>query len=460
MRSVLISCAALGLSALACGLVACQTMGLRGEIRLMTLDPGHFHAALVQKTMLAGVSPVVHVYAPDGEELEAHLKRIEAYNTRAENPTAWKTIVYRGPDYLERMIRERPGNVVVISGNNRRKIEYIESCVQAGLHVLADKPMAIDTDSFHRLCRAFEIAQRNGVLLYDIMTERYEITTVLQREFSMIPEVFGLLVTGTPEEPAVTKESVHHFSKTVSGSPLVRPAWFFDVTQQGEGLVDVTTHLVDLIQWECFPEQSLDWRKDVEMLRARRWPTVLTPEQFRKITRKDPWPDYLLKDVTNGQLHVYANGEMIYRLRGIHAKVSVIWNFEAPPGGGDTHFSILRGTRAHLVIRQGAEQNWKPVLYIEPAPGVSKENLQAALTRALPKIQARYPGVDLQPTERGWTVVVPDKYHVGHEAHFAQVAEKFLRFLREGRMPDWEVPNMITKYYTTTRALELARTAR
>jgi predicted dehydrogenase len=75
------------------------------------------------------------------------------------------------------------------------------------------------------------------------------------------------LQTGTPEEPAITKESVHHFFKYVSGSPLVRPAWFFDVEQQGEGIVDVTTHLVDLIQWEAFPEVTLK-KEDVEIVSA------------------------------------------------------------------------------------------------------------------------------------------------------------------------------------------------
>ena len=33
------------------------------EVRLMTYEPGHFHAALVQKEMVAGVAPRVHVYA-------------------------------------------------------------------------------------------------------------------------------------------------------------------------------------------------------------------------------------------------------------------------------------------------------------------------------------------------------------------------------------------------------------
>ena len=61
------------------------------------------------------------------------------------------------------------------------------------------------------------------------MTERFEINTVLQRELSMMPEIFGTLEKGTPRNPAITKESVHHFYKYVSGSVLTRPAWFLDV---------------------------------------------------------------------------------------------------------------------------------------------------------------------------------------------------------------------------------------
>jgi hypothetical protein len=29
--------------------------------------------------------------------------------------------------------------------------------------------------------------------------------------------------------------------------------------------------------------------------------------------------------------------------------------------------------------------------------------------------------------------------------------------MEEGKMPDWEVPNMVTKYYITTTALEMAQ---
>lgn len=56
-----------------------------------------------------------------------------------------------------------------------------------------------------------------------------------------------------------------------------------------------------------------------------------------------------------------------------------------------------------------------------------------------------------------WRVTVPEKYDVGHEAHFAQVTENYLRYLRAGRLPDWEMPNMITKYATIMQAYELSR---
>src|SRR5687768_17306925 len=88
------------------------------DIRLMTVDPGHFHAALVQKEMYPGVAARVDVYAPLGPDLYEHLKRIDAFNRRAASPTTWTVDVHASPDAFERMLRDRPGNVVVFSGRN------------------------------------------------------------------------------------------------------------------------------------------------------------------------------------------------------------------------------------------------------------------------------------------------------------------------------------------------------
>ncbi len=430
----------------------------RDEIRLITLDPGHFHAGLVQKLMYPQVIPVVHVYAPEGPDLKEHLDRIQSFNTRADNPTHWDEKVYTGPDFLERMVREKAGNVVVLAGNNLRKTEYIDRSVRAGFNVLADKPMAINAREFKLLQKDFDRAAKSKLLLYDIMTERYEITSILQRELARTPDVFGTLQPGTAEHPAVVMESVHHFFKEVAGKPLTRPAWFFDVRQQGEAITDVGTHLVDLVQWECFPEQALDWKREIKVLSARHWPTKLTRAQFKRVTGLDDYPDFLKPAVQpDGTLDVVQNGEITYTVRGVHVKVTPLWRFEAPPGVKDSHYSVLRGTRATLTIKQGPEQNYQPTLYVESTPGASVAEFERALRAAVARLSTTWAGLDLKAAGKAWQIVVPDKFSVGHEAHFAQVTEHFLRFLEEREMPAWEVPNMLAKYYTTTEAYRLSQ---
>ena len=147
----------------------------------MTLDPGHFHAALIQKEMYPGVAARVDVYAPQGWDLDEHLKRVAAYNKRAEKPTAWQMELHTGADFFERMLRERPGNAVILSGRNRPKIDRIARSVGAGLHVLADKPWILTEADLPTLDAVLAEADRKGVVAYDIMTERFEITTMLQR---------------------------------------------------------------------------------------------------------------------------------------------------------------------------------------------------------------------------------------------------------------------------------------
>lgn len=426
------------------------------KVKLMTLDPGHFHAALVHKTMYPQVDSTIFVFAPEGPEVTDFLNKIEQYNTRADAPTAWKVETYLGDDFAEKMISQKPGNVMVVAGKNSKKIDYVLEAVKAGLNVYADKPLVIDPEGFEKLKEAFRIADEKGVLIYDIMTERFESTTTLQKLLSTLPDVFGELVDGSADKPAIVKESVHHFFKYVSGNPLVRPAWFFDVNEEGEGIVDVTTHLVDLVQWEAFPGQTID-STDIEMVRAKRWPTVLSLEEFQKVTGLDAFPNYLKKDIKEDKLNVYSNGEMIYKIKDKYAKVSVIWNYQAPEGTGDTHYSIMRGTRSNLIIKQGAEEDYKPVLYIESEENIDLEaTLQNALKNEVAKV---FPGTTMEKISDGqFKIYIPEKFKVGHEAHFGQVTENYLKYLKTGKLPEWEVPNMITKYYTTIAGYKMALT--
>ena len=424
-------------------------------VRLMTVDPGHFHAGLVQRIMYNQVDPEVHVYAPEGPDYIKHLDRIKGFNTRAVDPTAWNEIVYTGDDFFEKMLEDKPGNVVVLSGNNKKKAEYITRSVGAGLNVYADKPMIIIPEDFPRLEEAFRVAAEKGVLIYDIMTERFEVTTILQKLLSLNEAVFGKLTAGTHDDPAVTKISVHNYLKMVAGAPNIRPGWFFDVEQQGEGIVDVTTHLVDLVQWECFPEQILS-PADVNVASARRWPTVISKEEFKAVTNLEEFPDYLQKDIKDGKLNVFANGEIVYQIKGIWAKVSVTWDYQPPAGGGDTHFSLMRGTLCDLVIKQGKEENFKPTLYVENIKGSSVNDFTVKLKEALATLP--YDSLTVEPSGKSALKInIPAKYRVTHEEHFGQVTEKFLEYLKAGKLPEWEVPGMITKYYTTTSGLKKAR---
>jgi predicted dehydrogenase len=420
------------------------------SVKLITLDPGHFHAALVQKSMYPQVDATVYVYAKKGTDLNLHLDKIKGYNAASTGATAWKESVYEGDDYLQKMLSEKKGNVVVLAGNNQLKTDYILKSIQSGLNVFADKPMVIDEKGFSKLKSAFELAQQKKLLLYDIMTERYEITTILQRALSMDAGLFGSLEKGTLEQPAVTKESVHHFYKYVSGSVLTRPGWFFDVAQEGEGIVDVTTHLVDLVQWECFPNKVIDYKKDIQLKTAKSWATPISAAQFKEVTKLTELPNYLGKYTdAKKDINVMCNGEINYTINGIHAKVSVIWNYKAPEGTGDTHYSIMRGTKANLIIKQGAEQMYKPTLYIEGGTEASAISAMAAIAK-------EFKGLSLKKNDKGWEVIIPDSYKEGHESHFAKVTEKYLGYLANKNMPDWEIPNMLAKYYTTTQAQKLA----
>ena len=198
------------------------------------------------------------MYSKLGPELVDYINRISLFNTRKDNPTRWELSIHTSDDPMREMLRDRAGDVVVFTGRNRGKIDRILTALRAGFHVLADKPWIISSADLPKLREALDLARSNGLVAYDIMTERHEVTSQLQREFVNSPEVFGRLETGSAGDPAIRARSIHHVSKIVAGVPLRRPAWFFDIDEYGEALADVGTHVVDLVQWTAFPEQAID----------------------------------------------------------------------------------------------------------------------------------------------------------------------------------------------------------
>jgi predicted dehydrogenase len=303
--------------------------------------------------------------------------------------------------------------------------------------VLSDKPWVIRSADLPKVAATLDAAEKKRLVAYDLMTERYEVTNYIQKELVDDPDIFGTIIPGDAQNPGVYMESIHWLLKTVDGAPLLRPVWFFDTKEQGEGLSDVGTHLVDLVAWTLFPQTILDYRQDVKMEKASRLPTHMTAADYKKVTGV----------AHEGPFAYYCNTYVQYALRGVHVKLDVLWKYESPTGGPDTLVAIYRGTRAQVEVREGQ-------VYIVPMNAADKPAILEALRQRL----AHYGDVTAEDVNARIKLTIPDRLRVGHEAHFAQVAKKFFEYLKNpASLPAWEKANMMAKYYVTTAGVDLSQ---
>ncbi|MCC6264119.1 MAG: oxidoreductase [Bryobacterales bacterium] len=425
----------------------------QSDLRLITVDPGHFHAALLQKQQLRGVASEAHVYAPLGPDLLAHLDRVSRFNARAEDPTQWKLRVYAGKDFLEKMLAEVPGNIAVFSGRNAKKLDLIEAAVNAGLHVLADKPLILERAQHVKLRDVLETARRRNLAVVDAMTQRFEVTCRLMRCLVNDPAIFGERVTGSLKDPAVRMESIHYLIKRVAGVPNLRPLWFFDSKEQGEGLTDVGTHLVDQVQWILMPDREIDIAADVSLLQATRWPTTLTLDQLRQVTGLP-----LDSPAQPPALDYFCNNTVRYALGGVHVSLDIRWDVEPPAGVPDTEYVLFRGSRARVEIRQEKEANWRPDVHVLPEIPADRAALREALENRIAALQSTFDGLAARECGEGFRLDIPDRHRIGHEAHFSKLANAFLEMARNpATVPAWEHSCLLAKYFVTTEGVALAR---
>src|SRR5215204_4228127 len=82
-------------------------------------------------------------------------------------------------------------------------LKYLATWRKAHLRTLRSEEHTSELQS-HRDLHSFPTRRSSDL---DIMTERYEVTTMLQRDLAGIPEVFGYLEKGTPENPEIGRES-------------------------------------------------------------------------------------------------------------------------------------------------------------------------------------------------------------------------------------------------------------
>ena len=416
---------------------------------LVILNPGHFHAALTLRERHPLIDDDIHVFAEDGPDVDQFVRLVHAFNDRPVDPTRWTLYVYRGADYLEKLLAQRPGEVVIVAGRNNEKMPFIHLLHAQGFSVLGDKPWLIESAQLGMLREVTATAP----LAMDIMTERHEIANRVQNALAQQPALFGdFRVEG--DQPAITIRSVHHLYKMVNKLPLRRPAWYFDPAEQGEGVCDVTTHLVDLLQWMSGDGTRLAFDKDVAQLAARQWPTVVPRDTFSRITGLEDFPAFLHERVVDGKLHYLCNAALSYRLRGIPVEIETLWGLEEPADGGDLHRAVLRGTRADLVVDQGPETQFRTTLSVKPAE--SSAAYAQALAKAIDNMQNEFPGLGFEPAGAGFRISIPPRLRTTHEQHFAAVLQTFLTWLDEGNWPENLVSDLECKYTLLAHALELS----
>jgi len=424
------------------------------KVNLLVIEPQHFHAALVQKYAHAEIDSVVHLFADTDTAVEGYTNLIEQYNSRETDPTNWKIKTYYGNDFLDKAFVGETGNVVVLAGDNQKKIDYMVSAVTHGKDIFADKPLVIETKGYQKLKGLLEEDSKGTSLVYDIMTERYDVKNQVVKAL-INNQTFSGGMLADDQKASIQFSSVHHFIKEVSGNPLIRPVLFYNTAQQGEGLVDVTTHYVDLVQWMLSSEQPIDIAKDVKLNRSVRWKTTLTKAEFTRSTNLPDYPTALSAFVEeNNSLGVFSNGKIEYVFKDVPVSISVKWNVESKDGKGDQFHASFLTKQFKIEIKP--DEVGKAAVFV--TPNQDDNEFAGRLNDALASVED-LPGLKFEKTSSGaYKILIPDNLYLSHEDHFAKVLNQFLQYRKEGTLPDWEKSFMLAKYYLTTQALDQAKT--
>ncbi len=419
---------------------------------LLFLEPGHFHAALLLKSANARIAPDVHVYAAPGPERDAFLALLDSFNARDQAPTRWRPRVHEAAHAdaaLKALVAERRGDAVVLAGRNGGKLAAVARLHREGFAVLADKPWIVSGAAVPDL----DAACRGAPLAMDIMPDRHELLARLRRRVTVTPELFGKLAADDPQGPAIELGSTHHLLKVVNGRPLRRPTWYYDPHVQGDGMVDVQSHLADQAQWLVDADRAWDPERDVVIEAARRWATPVPPALYRESTGEDAYPPGSAAHVRGGVLHYPCNGEIRARLAGVSVRLVADWGQREPQGGCDLHAAVVRGTRAVLEVRHGADTGFVPRVLLTPRPGV---RLDGAIAQALAAWQDEFPGLTAERAGEAFRFTAPAALHTTHESHFARALEGFLDCLDAGEWPADLQPRIRTRYRMLAAARDLA----
>jgi hypothetical protein len=154
--------------------------------------------------------------------------------------------------------------------------------------------------------------------------------------------------------------------------------------------------------------------------------------------------------VAGSELSYGGNAELSFRLGAVTAALYTRWDLSEPPGGGDTHRSVVRGTRAEIRVEQHAGTSFRRRLSVIPRR--EADLVRAALERAVFAWQDAHPGLAVTEAGSGWEIRVPPTLASGHESHFPLVLADFLALVERGSPPPGLAPDTLAKYTLLARA--------
>ena len=416
---------------------------------LVFYDPGHFHAALLLGAPNSRLSPDIHAYGPAGPDLERFAVLVEIINGRLAAADRWRLTLHPGDNGLTELIAAHPGAIVVLAGKNAPRLAVMKQLHDGGFAILADKPWITDSRDLPLLDQV-----TSGLpLAMDIMTSRFDTGARLRHRIITDDDIFGGFESRAGDLPALEMSSLHHLCKLAAGEPLIRPAWHYDISVQGDGMVDIQSHMSDQALWLVADDQRVDFAQDFELIDARRWATAVPLTVFRESTGEERFPVTLQGDIADDVLQLACNGEVNYRLRGHWVRQKAEWAARAPDGGGDSQVLIARGRNCDLVLRQDQSTGFQADLQLWPAPGI---DLPALLDQKFSAWQPEFPGLSFEATDNGVRLRIPDAIKISHEDHFPLLLEHYLDLFQQGQFPEAIAFNTRARYSLLAHARDLA----
>jgi len=432
--------------------------------RLVIPEPKHFHSGLVLGKLYDDISGLdmdreVLVFHSPGNTLSA-FKGITGKGEKAiDAEGVGYRIEYRPSErpLEDMMLSRQAGDIAVIATRNCDKPRIIQTLVNSDYRLLlVDKPWAIDEKGRDILMETIPQARSKGIILQDLMTERYAVGSVMQQLLVGNPDVFGKLVPGTEDNPALLMRTVHILDKTSMG--VFRPPEYFEENVQGDGTTDVAVHAVDFLNILARPDSAIPFR-DVRLVpdKIEMWNTQILPANYAAMTKG--------ADTIEEPSGYRCNGRTVYEITGndpardnagqanVFVGIEATWNLE---GVNDEHYSKAVGTRATVEVEKKPNQDAE--VYVTPKAG-EEANVISALRKHCRQVldPMGYGGITFEKEGDRLKLNIPEHLHTQHFDHFTEVTHQALRGLTgKEEFPAMEYRRLLTKYQTTTGAHAIA----